>query len=335
LTHSWHLVGADFEEAGPGGADVWIDDMASGPVVIDKIIVTDEDPNLRHIPHVDPNHMITIDGVIQPGEWDNAFQFTVDSAAQDAYQAANWSGPQDFSGTYHFEWDEKGLYVRGDVTQSTPRQNDAGADGSDNYWKGDGFQIYFGLDWTDPTHTTYLPSDHDIYVGLGDGMNGSLPPSWADEWGPGPTITDWSSNGTVPIPASNLAIKDTTSPKGYQFESFLPWAMMTADDGTNTKITPGQSIGFFFYANHSTTIGPSAQSVAMQPFGITGQYENASHFTTVVLDPTPAQPVINPAAGTTPAGTTPTGTTPTGTTPAAGTTPTGTTPAATTPTAGP
>jgi hypothetical protein len=299
LTQSWHLVGADFQEAGPGGADVWIDDEASGsPAIIDRITVTDEDPTLRHWPHVDPSHKVTIDGKIDPGEWDNAFHFTVDSASQDALRGANWAGPQDFSGTYYFEWDENGVYVRGDVTDATPRLNDAGGN-PPNYWNGDGFQIYLGLDWSDPTHTTYVDTDHDIYVGLGDGMNGSLPPSWADEWGAGPTVTDWSNAGAAPIPAANLAIHNTTSPKGYQFEFFLPWAMMLADDSSKAKITPGQTMGFYFYANNSTEIGPSAQQVAMQPFGLTGQYENASHFTTVVLDPAPAQPATNPG-GTNP-----------------------------------
>src|SRR5206468_7439558 len=85
LSHSWNLAGADFEEAGPGGADIWIDDMADGnPVAIDKIIVSAQDPNTVHWPHVDLKNPIKIDGVISPGEWDNAYSLTVTAPGQDA-----------------------------------------------------------------------------------------------------------------------------------------------------------------------------------------------------------------------------------------------------------
>ena len=163
------------------------------------------------------------------------------------------------------------------MTDSTPRLNDAGSSGAPNYWAGDGFQIYLGLDWSDPSHGAYVDTDFDVYVGLG------ATPMWADEWGSGHTQVDWMA-----IPAANLGITNTTTPKGYQFEFFLPWQMMLKDaSNTTTKIKAGQTIGFYLYANNSKEIGPSAQDVALQPFGLSDQYSHAYEWTAVVLDPAP------------------------------------------------
>jgi hypothetical protein len=165
VSHTFKMPGADFTEQGPGGADVWIDDMADGPEVIDKITVTDEDPDLTHFPHIDPAHPIKI-GTFDKAAWDGAYTFTLNSAAQDALAGANWGGPQDFSGTYYHKWDEGGLYIRGDVTDATPRMNDKTGDQA---WNGDGIEEFLALDWSDPTHTSYLPlTDFHVFIGLGD-----------------------------------------------------------------------------------------------------------------------------------------------------------------------
>jgi hypothetical protein len=305
-SHTFKLAKFGFTEAGPGGADFWLDDNATDPLIVDKITVTDEDPELTHWPHVDPAHPIKIDGVITPGEWDGAYTVTLNSAAQDALAGVNWGGPKDFSGTYYYEWDESGMYVRGDVTDATPRLNDRTGDQASN---GDGIEEFLSLDWSDPSHTSYLPgTDFHVFIGLGD------TPMWGVE----------QANGTDDlgaIPPANLAIMNTANPVGYQFELYLPWKTLLDDvKNTTTQIKAGQQIGWFMFANNSTVIGPSQQQVAMSPFKRTGPSGNPSVWATVVLEAGQAQPATTPAAGTPPAGSAPTGTTPTGTTPA-GTTP--------------
>jgi len=151
-----------------------------------------------------------------------------------------------------------------------------------------GFQIYLGLDWSNPAHGAYLQTDFDIYVGLG------ATPMWADEYGTPRTVVDWGA-----IPMANLAITNTTKPVGYQFEFYLPWEMMLKDAmDTRTKVAAGQTIGWFFYANNSKEIGPSAQDVAMEPFGLTDQYPHAYEWSAVALDPFQAPPAAPaPTAG--------------------------------------
>jgi hypothetical protein len=276
-TYSSVLPTFGFTAAGPGGADVWIDDQADGSEIIDKISVTDEDPSLTHFPHVDPAHPVKIDGVISPGEWDGAAVVTLNSASQDAVAGgANYPGPDKFSGVYYHMWDESGLYVRGDVIDATPRLNDQTGDAA---WNGDGLEEFLSLDWSDPTHTSYLDgTDFHVFIGLGDSPQMGIQSTQGDH-----------DKGTIPI--ENLVIKNTDNPKGYQFELYLPWKTLLDDVGnTTTKITAGQKIGWFMFANNSTVIGPSAQENALDPVKRTGPSGNPSVWVTTVLEPFKAVP---------------------------------------------
>jgi hypothetical protein len=284
-TYSIQLVGFKFTEAGPGGADVWIDDQADGSETIDKITVTDEDPSLTHFPHVDPAHPVKL-GAFDDATWANAYKVTLNQASQDAVN--NYPGPDKFSGVYSHMWDETGLYVRGDVIDVTPRLNDQTGDKA---WDGDGIEEFLALDWSDPSHTSYLPgTDFHVFIGLGDPANGSMAPQWGVE----------SSSGTVPlgdIPAANLAIRNTTTPVGYQFELFLPWkTLLDVEKNTTTKITAGQKIGWFMFANNSNQL-PSNQDNALDPVKRTGPSGNPSKWVTTVLEPFQAPATTPPTAG--------------------------------------
>jgi hypothetical protein len=274
LTYSSALPTFGFKEAGPGGADVWIDDRADGPEIIDKIIVTDEDPAMSQFPHVDPAHPIKIDGVIDKDEWAGASIVVLNQAAQDACSSgANWVGPEDFSGTYYHKWDESGLYVAGQVIDATPRLNDQTGDAA---WNGDGIEEFLSLDWSDPTHTSYLEgTDFHVFIGLGE----------TPMWGIQSTDGDHDKGS---IPPENLVIKNTDNPQGYQFELYLPWKFLLDDVGnTTTKITAGQRIGWFMFANNSKAIGPSDQCSggAFDPVKRTGPSGNPSVWVTTVLAP--------------------------------------------------
>jgi hypothetical protein len=282
-TKSWTTYNAvlpkfGFTEAGPGGADVWIDDQADGPEIIDKIVVTDEDPSLSHWPHVDPAHPIKIDGTIDKDEWAGANIVKLNSAAQDAVSGgANYPGPDKFSGTYYQKWDESGLYIAGDVIDATPRMNDQTGDAA---WNGDGIEEFLSLDWSDPTHTTYLPgTDFHVFIGLGD----------TPQWGVSYELPDGSAeqaDDLGAIPAQNLAIKNVDNPKGYQFELYLPWKkLLDQVKNTTTQIKAGQKIGWFMFANNSNEVGPSNQDNALDPAKRTGPSGNPSVWVTTVLEP--------------------------------------------------
>jgi hypothetical protein len=255
-----------------GKSDIRINDQGDGPDIISKVTVTDEDPDKIHFPKVDPSKPITIDGVKKEGEWEGALTFVLDRADQDVVNA--FISKEDFSGTYSFKWDEKGMYVLGEVTDATPRLNDQEGGAA---WNGDGIELFIGLDQTDPNRTTYQEgTDFHVFIGLGE------VPRWGNQYA-GVSIEDRGD-----IPAQNLAIANTD--KGYTFELLLPWTFLKAD----AKVTDGQEIAWYMFANNSRDIGPSAQQMAMVPFKRNGPSGNPSRWATGVLEP--LKRVENPPA---------------------------------------
>src|SRR5207244_13195691 len=88
------------------------------------------------------------------------------------------------------------------------------------------------------------------------------------------------------IPAANRPIKNVDTPKGYQFELYLPWkTLLDHVKNTTTQIKAGQKIGWFMFANNSNEVGPSAQDNALDPAKRTGPSGNPSVWVTTVLEP--------------------------------------------------
>jgi hypothetical protein len=255
---------ANLTGAGDGKSDLRINDNADGAEVIRKIVVTDLDPQIVQFPHVDPAHPIVLDAKKDAGEWDGAVVFTLDKPEQDAIQPSKMlDAPGTFGGTYSFKWDEKGMYVFGEVVDATPRLNDAAGP---DYWNGDGIELFLSLDWSDPNHTTYNSgTDFHTFYSMGE------TPSWANQ---NADATD--DNG--PMKADMLAIVNTD--KGYNFELFQSWTTLNKD----LKVTPGQQIGFFMFANNST-VTPSAQEIALTPYKRNGPSGNPSRWATSILSP--------------------------------------------------
>ncbi len=255
-----------------GKADFRINDNADGGEVVRRILVSDIDPDVVQFPKVDPAHPIVLDAKKDTGEWDGAMTFVLDSKDQDAIQPSKLE-PGTFAGTYSYKWDDKGLYVFGEVVDATPRLNDA--DGP-NYWNGDGVEVFLGLDWSDPKHTTYISGgDYHLFFGMG------ATPAWANQNADG---TD--DNG--PLKADMVAVVNTD--KGYNFELSIPWAKLNKD----FKVKEGQNIGFYMFANNST-VTPSAQEIALTPYKRNGPSGNPSRWATVILSP--SVKVENPTAG--------------------------------------
>jgi hypothetical protein len=279
LSQTVKLIDFQLQGRQEGGSDIRINDLGDGPEIIRQVVVTDEDPDKVHFPKVDPAKPITIDGVKGEGEWDGAFSVTMNRAQQDALNGANWDGPQDFSGIYSFKWSEQGLYILGEVTDATPRQNDAPAP---NFWNGDGVEQFISLD-PDPNRTAFeLEKDFQVVIGMGGPDGCGDGPAWAVFHG---NVEPAEDKG--PVPASNVSVVKTDT--GYMFELLLPWTLMKAD----ATVADGKEIGWSMFANNSRDC-PSAQQVAMSPWGRTGPSGNPSRWATAVLEP--AQVVETPPA---------------------------------------
>jgi hypothetical protein len=273
----------DFQLQGrqEGGSDIRINDQGDGPEIISKVTVTDEDPDKFHFPKVDAAKPITIDGKKSEGEWAGAFSVTLDRPDQDVVNA--FISKEDFSGTYSYKWSEQGLYILGEVTDATPRLNDAPGP---NYWNGDGIEQFIGLDQSNPSRTTFnLDTDFQVVISMGDPAKGGPGPSWAVWHGSG---SDPAPEDKGTIPASNVAVVNTDT--GYTFELLLPWTLLKAD----AKVTEGQEIGWYMFANNSRSIGPSNQDMAMTPFKRPNPSTNPSVWATAVLEP--AKTVETPPA---------------------------------------
>jgi hypothetical protein len=247
-SQTWHLTAFKLKGGQTGGADLRINDRAAdaaadGEEYIARVIVSDIDPQFSYFPYATTKP--TIDGTIAAGEWDDAAGVALDSARQDGHTTALTVSkiPEEFSGVYLFKYDETNFYVLGMIRDSTPRFNSQTDPAS--YWGGDGFELFIGLDDSDPERTAFAATDYHLFVNLG----------------PNPAI----SNGSRDLDTvGNLIVKDTAD--GYNFELRIPW---TSVDPA-TKITQGQRIGWYIFGNNSTIQSPSSQQVALGPTGITG-----------------------------------------------------------------
>jgi hypothetical protein len=262
---TWHTVNFKLQGGEAGGADIRLDDRAGdnadGPLFVAKVTVSDEDPDFSTFPYA--VNKITIDGKVSAGEWDNAYKATVDHPQQDAFGAdTSWRGPEDFSGTYSFKWDENALYILGQVRDATPRLNDKVAP---EYWNGDGAEFAIGLDDSDPERTSPLPTDFKVSIGVGDKPGWQLRMNGED--------MDIGSAG------NNLVVTNTSD--GYLFELQIPWSIL---DGA--KVKAGQRIAWSMFANNSREV-PSSQQMALNPFGRTDTNKNASGWARAVLQPKP------------------------------------------------
>jgi Carbohydrate family 9 binding domain-like len=254
FTHqTWHLTGWKLAGGEEGGADLRIDDMKDGPEFIGSVTLSDADPDFVGFPYaVNP---ITLDGKIDPGEWDGAYVAKMDRPEQVDGGIGNWGGPNDFSGTYSFKWDENALYILGQVVDATPRMNDQGSYGPPAYWAGDGMEQFIGLDDSDPEVTDHMIPDTDFKVTISLGAT----PMWATEdrgvFVDGNPTTDLGAIG------NNIAIVNTDNPKGYVFEMRIPWNIHK-----NTPPKAGQRIRWTMYANNGKEL-PSDQDTDISPTG--------------------------------------------------------------------
>jgi len=276
---TWHITNFKLAGGEEGGADLRIDDRAAddadGPEFISRVTVSDQDPDFVHFPYA--VNKITLDGKADPTEWDGAYTVKLDQVLYDTANGANWGGPNDFSGTYSFKWDESGLYLLGQVIDATPRLNDTGGQANGQYWNGDGMEQFIGLDDSNPEITDGMTdADFKVMISLG------TTPQWAiadrGVFVDGNDPTDLGNIG------SNIAIVNTDNPKGYVFEMRIPWNIHHSSDA----VEAGQRIRWHMYANNSREL-PSNQDVAMSPSGRGNLNRIMASWNRAMLDPKPTQ----------------------------------------------
>ncbi|MGQ9523494.1 MAG: sugar-binding protein [Armatimonadota bacterium] len=296
LQHTFHLTNVFFGKRQPGGADFRIFDMTfspetgetaegEGPEFIRKVTVSKVAPIAWHIKYTDTP--VKIDGKLDDPAWQEAMVFRIDQAWQDVIRPTKWTGPDDFSADARFAWDKDYLYVSYDCVDDVPRCNN---DSPPNLiWNGDGNEVYFGFDQSNPGRTSYIEGQDYQFI-----MSAGPNPTWAifRMGGPVQTVED----GTLLSPEGNLVVVD--KPNGYILEARIPWsAFLDAEGKPHTAPTPGQLVGFNVFANDGDNPDAPAQEKAMSFTGRPGAWGNPSAWATVQLDPPAPKAVLGDMNG--------------------------------------
>lgn len=284
VQHTFHLTNVFFGKRQPGGADFRIVDLTvdpttgepvegEGPEIIRKVTVTKKAPIAWHIKYTDTP--VVIDGKLDDPAWKEAMVFRIDQAWQDVIRPTKWTGPNDFSADARFAWDKDYLYVSYDCVDDVPRCNN---DGPPNLvWQGDGNEVYFGFDQSNPGRTSYIKGQ-DFQIIMSAGPN----PTWAVFSMGG--VVQSVDEGTLPDPKGNLVVVD--KPNGYILEARIPWSMLLDAEGKpHTAPAPGQLVGFNVFANDGDNPDSPQQEKAMSFTGRPGAWGNPSAWATVQMDP--------------------------------------------------
>ena len=296
LQHTFHLTDVFFGKRQPGGADFRIFDMTfnpdtgeiaegEGPEAIRKITISKVAPIAWHIKYTDTP--VVIDGKLDDAAWQEAMVFRIDQAWQDVIRPTKWTGPDDFSADARFAWDKDYLYVSYDCVDNVPRCNN---DGPPNLlWQGDGNEVYFGFDQSNPGRTSYITGQDFQFI-----MSAGPNPTWA-VYSMGGVVQN-VEDGTLLDPKGNLVVVD--KPNGYLLEARIPWsAFLDAEGKPHTAPAPGQLVGFNVFANDGDNPDGPAQEKAMSFTGRPGAWGNPSAWATVQLDPPAPKAVLGDMNG--------------------------------------
>lgn len=289
VTYQFRLANVYFGKRQPGSADFRINDMTvdvngipadgEAPEIIRKVVVSKTEPIPLHIKYTAAP--IKIDGVIDEAAWKDAQVFVVDNALQDVIRPSKWTGTNDYSLQARFAWDTNYLYLVYDVNDDVPRCN---TDVPNTSWNGDGAEVYFGFDQSNPGRSAYLP-DTDFHICMSAGPN----PTWAIFGAGGGMIWEPTEGGPFQ-PKDNLIVKDR--PQGYILEARIPWAMLVGPNGVvNKPPAPRQLVGFNVFGNDGDNPDAPAQEKAMGFTGRPRAYTDPGAWATVQMD-APASTVV-------------------------------------------
>lgn len=158
---------------------------------------------------------VRIDG--RPSEW-GGLNIRLDNGGQCITGVENWQGPGDASGRFGIGYDDRNLYVAGEVRDNKLVNDQSGI----LMWNGDCVQIFIDAD-PDSDSGDHAYNRDDFHFGVSPGTDGRRP-GWT-VWQP--------PSGRVPL---NVAIERTSD--GYAFEMAVPLDLL------GVKPVPGKGIGF-------------------------------------------------------------------------------------------
>lgn len=285
LSFTFALNNVYFGKRQPGGSDFRLNDWTidnnfnpvdgATPLIVRKVTVSTTAPTAFHIKYA--SSPAKIDGVLDDPVWQSAQTFLLNRAAQDVIRPSKWTGTNDYSAVARFAWDKDFLYASFDTYDDTPRVS---LDDPSQAWNGDGAEIFFGFDQSNPGRTTYIDGT-DFHIMMSAGPNPTV--EIADRSG-----IIWTNDVGQPFPPSEiLAVKDhaASQPKGYVLEAKIPWVLLVNPTvGTTNKVVPGQLAGFSIFGNNGHDPAAPAQEEALSLTERPGPSHNPSSWDTVQMD---------------------------------------------------
>jgi Carbohydrate family 9 binding domain-like len=287
LSYTFVLNNVWFGKRQPGNSDFRIDDWTidnngnpvdnEGPEIIRKVTVSKTEPTAFHIKYA--TIPIKLDGVLDDPAWQTAQTFLLNRAAQDVIRPSVWKGTNDYSAVCRFAWDTDYLYASFDVTDDVIRVS---LDDPSQAWNGDGAEIFFGFDQSNPSRTAYLPAT-DFHIMMSAGPN----PTYEIADLAGITFTNTPGIPFPPSPSDVLVVKDRAAglPSGYVLEARIPWTLLIDPTlGVTNTINPGQLVGFSIFGNDGDNPAAPAQEKALSLTERPGPSNNPSSWDTVQMD---------------------------------------------------
>ena len=198
--------------------------------------------------------------------------------------AKAWVGavPGDFNTDVKVFWDENGLYLAGEVVDSTFVASNEGS------YDGDAFQVSIDLG------QTFYNTDNSRAIFYSFGCNETNPIVQRQE----------SANDAVMHNGEGVYISTVKTTKGWNFELMLEWSTLNADlqakAGTSVNITKGTKINMMMcYLDHGTD-GQIANAFGTTRNGDGVDYDwgPADHGITLTLGEKVETPVDVPAPAT-------------------------------------
>ncbi len=281
LSYTFVLNNVYFGKRQPGESDFRINDWTvdnnggpvdgGGPDIIRKVTVSKTEPTAFHIKYT--SNPIKVDGVLDDAAWQSAQAFLLNSGAQDVIRPSKWTGTNDYSAMVRFTWDTNYLYAGFDTTDDLIRIN---LDQPGQAWNGDGAEIFFGFNQSNPARTAYIV-DTDFHWCFSAGPN----PIW-ELW---QAAVIWADQAPY-LAVNNLVVKDRLAgrPAGYVLEVRIPWALFVGPNGIANRIIPGQLVGFSIFGNDGDDPALPTQDKAFSLTMRPGPSYNPSSWATVQMD---------------------------------------------------
>ena len=204
---------------------------------------------------------LTIDGVLDPNEWQDAQEIVLNQANQTrsgasmTQQMQGWGGEEDLSAKIYLKWDNDNLYMGVEVKDNIHSQSYTGG----NTWQGDSVQFTF-----DQGRAAGINSQGFSHIVMAM-TNGGIVENWRVESAHG------GENAVIPDNLMKTEINRNANDNTTIYEASISWELL-GGDGMITEIN--SLFGFSLLVNDNDSNGRRGWIQYMDGIGFGGRNPN-------------------------------------------------------------